>query len=52
MVSTREFGAAYIYPIIAATLMMENKNSPSPYPLTPNKLIAMIPKRKIVTKIA
>ena len=38
--------------MIAVTLTIEKKNSPSPYPLTPNKLMAIIPKRKIVTNIA
>jgi hypothetical protein len=38
--------------MIAATLIIEKINSPSPYPLTPNILMTIISKRNIVTKIA
>jgi hypothetical protein len=41
-----------INPMTATTLMMEKTNSASPYPLTPNKLIEMIKKRKSVTQAA
>jgi hypothetical protein len=39
-------------PMTAITLTMEKMNSASPYPFTPNKLIAMIVKRNMVTNIA
>jgi hypothetical protein len=48
----RDSGTTYMYPIIAMTLMVEKKNSASPYPLTPNKLIEIITTRNIVTNIA
>lgn len=44
--------ATYMKPITAMTLMIEKTNSASPYPRTPNMLIATIKTQKMVTQAA